>query len=870
METLPLKPVKHSSPPTVVIEGREWTKRRSNNKQWSFYVSAGLGYHISVENATGQAHASPEGDGELVGHRLHVYAEGPVVNHVPFHLQGAADEWLSDETEMRETCAAFTAGWEAALEAMHTAYAAQKAQYDLHVVDLEGLNQFEQKEYHGKRRALKNTLVGLEKKCAVIETVGGSSGLWKVTIDSEAYLVPMSKFHPAKFQFKKGLDWTEEALLIAEEGFFLARRGTVVYICRKGSLRPGMKVSARQLRIAALPRAEYRDGLLRSQEGKLYRLRQDQIPTLVAESDRMKNFRDCVRVSIDGRVIAVKLPGKILVDVETVNSEVIRDLPVARREGALITVGESGQEQMYVWSGKWPNMPKVLDFPGGDWYKIMEPDGVHVFSVGDTEFFRLATDETKRTLWLDTLPVLETTKLKYGTYTFTLGGVDYLVARGKYDYFIADCMASKVRTGTSGCFVLKIPGSPRKAVDLAQIPAHLWATKEAWDGFLRKIPTATYEDGLLTIVRKDSTYTYKVVQIPVTDVPSESPTAVKVTIGDETLVIDTEWDGTVTNPTVGWSKKRKTWVSGLPTGTIDNGTVHVTINNTKYSYRMAPQTWKDIFSATHQVPTGSYSCFRVQSNGRMTGPISRRDPRLVEQRAWERWAKSIEQARRTLEGFEFYEIGQGPGKQYFVCDFTFYEEPSVTTDAGSCILIVVGNQPFPVARDSRSLFWLDLGSEDGRALIPQDVLAALGRRGELPEITASEAIDESDESVEGDNSAYLLEIAGYVFSNAENGPHDDTVELLTHLHVPQPTGRYIILTVPAPSGPAHYLFPADGADVEDQQSTHPGDYMIHQSSDDTWNLLVTTEHNTQVWLCGVQIDGTTGLVNTVAANEGIG
>ncbi|WP_406410458.1 hypothetical protein [Streptomyces sp. NBC_01614] len=866
------KPIKESSPPTIMIGNREWKRNKSKNKEWSFYISEGLDYHISVEILTGQAHASPEGgEEEFMRHRIHVFPAGKVVN-VPFQLKEAADDWLNlREADMRSTCVAFSQNWESAMQGMREAYAAAKNAYNASTFNVKDLTESEQREYFAKIRRIKSTLAKLEKTAPVVAPVEGVPGLWKVHVYDADYIVPASKFLPAKFKMNKDLVWAEETLLIAEGDFFLAKHpGGVLYICKRASLKSWMKAEKRDVQIIALPKWEYADGLLRSPQGELYRIPREKIPDLVVQSGKMRKFTNCVRVMIDGRIIAVNPKSKIgqIIDVGKENSRAVQELRIARREGAFIVVGDTENERMYILrTGKWPKMPEELNFSDGDWYKIMEPDGLHVFDVSNDDFFMLTTRTNRRKLWLDSLPSPTFKSLPHGTYTFTFAGVQYLVARGRYSDFVKAAMATKVRTGTPGCFLLKAPGHDRKAVDPTQIPADLLRTKDEWDRLIRKIPTATLDGKVLKLVVRDTVLIWTTEILPSVDSPLNAINIVKVTVDGETMIIKPDAaDNDVTAETVDIRPNRQVWILNMPTGEYiaATGIGKVTLKGREYRYRMSEATWDQIYYSGPSIPTGSYNCFMLQEKGaddRTLGPISAKDPRLVDMATWQKWATNLPKAKTTLTGHPVYEIGEGPDKRYFTFDPRVYREPAVNT--ANCILLVVGKTPFPVDQDSPSLTWLDFTKKGDRDIAGEEVVTALERRRELPEL-AEESV--SDESADEDQSDHLFEVAGYVLGNAGNRPYGD--EPPWRDAFPQPVGRFLVLTVSVTGSdePALYLFPAGGTDLEDRVSTgDPSYYMIHQE-DGTWDLAVTTAQGTPVWLGGVKIDAT-GLLDLTSATE---
>ncbi|MFJ6635895.1 hypothetical protein ACIQMR_31525 [Streptomyces sp. NPDC091376] len=707
MEATPIKPVRHSSPPSIAVGGHEWIKSDSLNKAWSFYeADAFPAFHISVENKSGRAHASPRG-GVLEGKSLHVYELGNVVNYVSFALRVQVDEWLQNADQMRVVCGGFRTAWPGAMDDMHAQYAQELQKYhELRNENREdGMSEEGYKKWAREVRASRNRL---DEAAAgdVCEIQVDSPGLWLVSPERGhlCYAVPASHFVTAKI----GDLWTDSAIDLAGSGngFFLATKGKVVYVCLESRLKK--KVNKRDRLILKLPQADISCGLLRT-PGINYRVSASEIKLLMTSSrnvDVEKNGHHCFRVEIGGETYVVRPDGGGLgLTTDEAWRESIAKLPEAEMANSFV---ETSEGKTYLWKGAFPPEPEDL---AAAHHKVMTSDGMFVADLGDTKYFTTVKDVSrKRDMWLRSLPRAKGELLPHGTLVLKLKGAEYVVARGCKDQFIE--AASGTATGTPGSFSYGIGSNKLIAINPVHLARYMMK-KEKWEGIIRKPGRkATLVKG--HVVTPEGVK-FKVIKLPEYDVSyrGEYYTLVQ---GEETLIIDPYQQtqhfktGKVELP-----EDRGRWMHSLPVGVIDStaATASVAIDGVTRRYKMHPSSWNRIADVADKIPIGTPNCFVLRSLfdvKSFIGPIRLDSSELCSVDEWDKWIKGLPLARKVPDiPRSLYIYGTGAEAMCIEVEWDVYKSPMVGTE--NC-LVVEDEELSPLAVGSDYMQVYDLNADE--------------------------------------------------------------------------------------------------------------------------------------------------------------
>ncbi|MEU6708671.1 hypothetical protein [Streptomyces wuyuanensis] len=707
MEATPIKPVRHSSPPSITVGGHEWIKSDSLNKSWSFYeADAFPAFHISVENKSGRAHASPRG-GVLEGKSLHVYELGSVVNYVSFALRAQVDEWLQNADQMRAVCGGFRTAWPGAMDDVHAQYAQELQKYH----ELRNRNRqggMSEEGYKKWARAVRASRNKLDEAAAgdVCEIQVDSPGLWLVSPEGGhlCYAVPASHFVTAKI----GGLWTDNAIDLAGSGhgFFLAVKGKVTYVCLNSRLKK--KVNKRDRLILKLPQADISCGLLRT-PGINYRVSAGEIKLLMNGSrnvDVEQSSRHCFRVEIGGETYVVRPDaGGLGLTTDEAWRESIAKLPEAEMANSF---AETSEGKVYLWKGVFPPEPEDLTAAH---HKVITSDGMFVADLGDTKYFTTVKDVSKkRDMWLRSLPRAKGELLPHGTLVLKLKDEEYVVARGRKDEFLE--AASGTATGTVGSFSYSIGGNKLIAVNPAGLVGYMMR-KEKWEGIIRKPGRkATLVKGHVVI---PGGVKFEVIKLPEYDV-SYRGEYYTLTQGEETLIIDPyRQEQHFKTGKVELPEDRSEWMYTLPVGVIDptEGTASVEIDGVTRRYKMHPSSWNRIVDASDGIPTGTPNCFVVRSLFNVKsfiGPIRLDSSELCYADEWDKWVKGLPRAKKVpdVAPHFLYIYGTGVEAVCIEVEWDAYRAPMVGTE--NC-LVVDDGEPTPLAVGSDYMQVYDLNAD---------------------------------------------------------------------------------------------------------------------------------------------------------------
>ncbi|MET7391142.1 hypothetical protein ACFYPT_38950 [Streptomyces sp. NPDC005529] len=726
------KPKRQSSPSKITVGGRQWTKDlTARSRTWSYYKRSGEAFHITVENRSGRAHASPdEAADALAGKQLHVYENGPVSNHVPSHLQEQVTYWLSGEAEMRQICAEVRTSWVAAMDDMRSEYAGALQKYHEWLMVREqaaSAASSATRQEAQRRRELKVLLAAAEE--SVCGIVPENAGTWLVERGTQQYSVSSLLFALAKVQ---GELWTEKALIRAKGDFFLGRRidkPHLLYICATSSLT--RIVDPRHRRVMELPEAELSYGLLRT-EGKIYRVNPRQVEEVLTASATVDpDPKCCFRVEIDGRLIVVwpdnpKVP---LVDNEHWEATIVA-LPTGEYEGGFITL-EDGMQ--YFRRGAWPAEPSRVTAAH---HKVITSDGLVIVDLGDKNFFTPVTggEKQRRDLWLMGMPKAAVKNLKYGTVELKAGGQTYVVARNRQDEFFVEAQNTVI--GTPGCFSflpteITLQGKHLEGRKCAADPtAHpdLLYTLQEWQKIVGKLPKAecNKRETRLTIPEGRHEINFKI-QGGLPEYNCDQHTADCYALpmsGGETLIVSPNSQENFTDGLIEHDPEIIEWHESLPTGVLDpkNAVGRVTLSGKLHLFRMSFATWNimDIEGRDMEGPqSDSDVYFMLKADDMLYGPLKLSDPRLVPLGTWNAWVQSMPKAEKMPNTAALL-LGSGEETRVFKVDWQTYMEPDVNT--ANCINVTDGDLICPVPSGSVIEYALD-DDEALRARLGADAFA---------------------------------------------------------------------------------------------------------------------------------------------------
>ncbi|WP_406410710.1 hypothetical protein [Streptomyces sp. NBC_01614] len=715
-----IKPVRQSSPPKIIVDNQEWIRAETENKTWSFYKAENKPFHISVENKSGKAHASPDGiDNVLSGKTLHVYEAGPVVNYVATGLQEQVGEWLADEDEMRKICRLFREEWPDAMEKMHATHQTELQQYNEWLTEqknnwpktkeeeaAEALKESERRR--SLARILKNT-----SEVGQVERVTPTA--WMVRYGEHLYALPASAINTAMIKGK----WTEKAFSMAAHGdFIVIKRHTVPFIVAKRRLKKELIVDEILQRILELPEAELSYGMLRT-PGQNYRVTPMQKKILISISREIsRNFDPAqtsavFRVEIRNKTYVVQpTHPKLGLQTEAQWNDWIKSLPEAELKGEVVTL-PSGQQ--YIWKGVWPDEPTEK---GPGYHRILASDGVFIAQIDKPDFFiKVHPKKGLAHTWMDTLPKAVGRLLPHGTLTLNVGeGKEmYVVARGYHEKLLQ--LSQRTLPGTPGCFKFdpsNIGASlPPVAIDPAAHP-DLLRTKTRWEEILKSIPSVKIMDNTTISINLGSEGCEMLFELPkklpehdLTQNLSECYTMKK---GGETLIVAPRTQKEFAVSAILTSPKAKKWIESLPRAAYSSRTATVRFGSETISYTMTEDTWLKIArqSEAEVIAVGTPGCFVVTVKGAMKGlAVNRRNPLLVSSAAWNAWVTGLPRAEmiNSISGdLCIYAVGHGPATQVFEVDMSLYKEPP----CGSVDCFVVGSKDNPRPVSKRSAFAREL------------------------------------------------------------------------------------------------------------------------------------------------------------------
>ncbi|WP_406191706.1 hypothetical protein OG331_47825 [Streptomyces sp. NBC_01017] len=752
------KPERPYSPPEMVIDGVVWTNH-SMSKALSVYKAPGKTFHITVENKSGKAHASPEESaGALFGTALHVYASGPVDNWVAAGLQGEVAYWLGGgrEDSMRQICAEFKKQWPDAMENMETAYATAKQQYLISKSKAEanrpGLSR-EEADAIARMEARKRRKLAhrLERAIPVrIEIDPELQGVWLVQPGGESadlYALPTAFFHPAKTF--KGL-WTEQALGMASPGgFFLAaREDGRLYICATRRLADRYKVDQDFRALMKLPEAQISNGLLRAGNGS-YRVSPEKIQKILklapARFDA-KRPGGWYRVDTDGRSVPVRPedPELGLFSVEKWKTW-LNDLPEGVFKDSVVTVTtEGGKEQRYLWQGTWPAEPEFG--AEGKYHKILASDGVFVVSLTDRRYFLpMKPGVDPFTMWKSSLPEMKGKLHKYGTLVLRAGGLVYIVKRNEHEEFLAAAAArmGEIKINTPGCFTYA-PGSklgPGRKKMIIDPAAHSeLMTEQKWKDITAGVAEAKFDEvaGVISFLDNGVYCTMSVIKMPEKNCSSRQTESYKLKTADgEILLVSVTSQG---DSFGSWeprrTKEHEDWMWSLPWGSYNQDT-HEAIadfGSGEQRYRMTVYTWNSIalnrkIGVTSE-PEGTFFMLALDGdikNGHM-GPFDSGWPQLVPADEWDAWVAGMPAAEflTDVDGDPVFVFGYGPQTRVFRFFETDYKEPQVGT--AGCILLWLDDEEEMVPVLAKGLDDYDVNAKNLERLIGQEAYAEVADR----------------------------------------------------------------------------------------------------------------------------------------------
>uniref|UniRef100_A0AAU1ICC6 Uncharacterized protein n=1 Tax=Streptomyces sp. NBC_00180 TaxID=2903632 RepID=A0AAU1ICC6_9ACTN len=764
-----IKPIRPYSPPEMVIGDVVWTNH-SMSKALSVYKAPEMLFHITVENKSGKAHASPEegagnqyGTGDLFGTALHVYASGPVDNWVAAALQGQVDYWLGEgrEDSMRQICAEFKKQWPDAVEAMETAYATAKQEYLISKSQKEanrpGLSR-EQADAIARMEARKRRKLAhrLEYAAPVrIEIDPKLQGVWLVQPGGEntdLYALPTAFFHPAKtFQ---GM-WTEQALGMASPGgFFLAaREDGRLYICATRRLADRYKVDQDFRALMKLPEAQISYGLLRAGNGS-YRVSPEKIQQILELAPARVDTKrpgGWYRVDIDGRNVPVRPedPKLGLFSVEKWNTW-LNDLPEGVFKDSVVTVtAEGGTEQRYLWQGTWPAEPEFG--AEGKYHKILASDGVFVASLTDRRYFLpMKPGVDAIAAWKSNLPEMKGKLHKYGTLVLRGGGLAYIVKRNEYMKFLEQAQErmDDIAVNTPGCFTFAPGpqfGSGLKKMIIDPAAHSELMTEQEWKGLTAKFDEAKFDEveGVISFRRTGVDCTARVIRMPEKNVPPHHPDSYKLKTADgEILLVSLATQHESFSPyKPRHTKEYINWVNSLPCGSFNSATNEaiVDLGSGERRYRMTLYTWNSI-SKTRKIgpasePQGRF--FVLAEDGDRSkgilGPFDSGWPDLIPADEWNAWVAGMPAAeilKTRVDGDSVFVSGYGPQTRVFRFFRTDYKEPEVGT-AGCILLWARSERKVPVL--AKGLDDYDVNAKNLERLIGQEAYAQVaGRLAWLP------------------------------------------------------------------------------------------------------------------------------------------
>uniref|UniRef100_A0AAU1ICG3 Uncharacterized protein n=1 Tax=Streptomyces sp. NBC_00180 TaxID=2903632 RepID=A0AAU1ICG3_9ACTN len=800
------KPERPYSPSEMVIDGVVWTNH-SRSKALSVYKAPEMLFHITVENKSGKAHASPEegagneyGTGDLFGTALHVYASGPVDNWVAAALQGQVDYWLGEgrEDSMRQICMEFKKQWPAAVDAMETAYATAKQEYLISKSQEEakrpGLSREEvdaiARMEAGKRRKLARRL-----QYAIpvrIEIDPKLQGVWLVQPGGEntdLYALPTIFFHPAKtFQ---GL-WTEQALGMASPGgFFLAaREDGRLYICATRRLADRYKVDQNFRALMKLPEAQISYGLLRAGNVS-YRVGPEKIQKILKLAPTRVDTKQpggWYRIDIDGRNVPVRPedPKLGLFSVEKWNTW-LNDLPEGVFKDSVVTVTtEGGTEQRYLWQGTWPAEPEFG--AEGKYHKILASDEVFIASLADRRYFLpMKPGVDPFALWKSKLPAMRGKLHRYGTLVLLLNDMPaYIVKRNEYKKFLVDAEArmGKIAINTPGCFAFE-PGSqfgPGRKKMIIDPAAHSeLMTEQEWKAITAKFDEAKFDEaaGVISFCHKGVDCTTRVIKMPEENCSARHTESCKLTTvdGEILLVSFTKQKDSFGPFEPRHTKEYAKWVWSLPWGSFNPDTHEAIVDfgSGERRYRMTAYTWNSLvltrgIGVTSE-PEGRFFTLSVDGDRKkgFMGPFDSGWPELVPADEWNAWVAGMPAAEllTLVEGDPVFVFGYGPQTRVFRFFETDYKEPEVGT--AGCILLWADEEWGKVPVLAKGLDDMDVNAKNLERLIGQEAYAQVAGRLAWLSPAAEEYLEELEEGGE--------EVPQLYYGDGLNLPGDEGLNL---------------------------------------------------------------------------------------------